>query len=155
VRGLVTGGLGALAAVLAHSVTDFGLHMPANALLVVTLGALLPAVVTLRLHRTGYRVDLPEWRVPLSSPTWRMVATVVLVGCVVAVGEPVPRALAAWYRATPQVESATSATQGELAHAYDSLRVATRLNPRDPELEATLAAVAAELAHRAWSYGVT
>src|SRR5262245_47585141 len=42
IRGLVTGGLGALAAVMAHSATDFGLHMPANALLVVALTALLP-----------------------------------------------------------------------------------------------------------------
>jgi tetratricopeptide (TPR) repeat protein/O-antigen ligase len=154
VRGLVTGGLGALAAILAHSATDFGLHMPANALQLAVLGAVLPAVVTLRMHRTGYRVDLPEWRVPLSSMTSRMVATAVLLVCVVAIGVPVPRALAARYRAA-DVESPASATQGELARAYDDLRVAARLDPRNPELEATLATVSEELARRAWSYGVT
>jgi tetratricopeptide (TPR) repeat protein/O-antigen ligase len=154
VRGLVTGGLGALSAILAHSAMDFGLHMPANALLLVTLSALLPAVVTLRLHRTGYRVDLPAWRAPLSSMTSRMAATAVLVGCVLAVGVPVPRALAALYRAT-EGESPESAPQGELARAYDRLRVATRLDPRNPELQGNLATVTAELAYRAWRYGVT
>jgi tetratricopeptide (TPR) repeat protein/O-antigen ligase len=154
VRGLVTGGLGALAAVVAHSAVDFGLHMPANALLVVALGAMLPAVVTLRLHRAGYRVDLPEWRAPLSSGGPRMVATTALIGCVVAIGVPVPRALAAWYRSA-DVDMPASATQGELARAYDRLRVATRLDPHNPELEARLAVVTTELARRAWSYGVT
>lgn len=153
VRGLVTGGLGALAAVLAHSATDFGLHMPANALLVVALGALLPAVVTLRLHRTGYRVDLPEWRVPLSSRTSMAVATAMLVAWTVVVGVPV-RALAAWYRAA-DTEPPASAAQSALAHAHGNLRVAARLDSRNPELQATLAAVATELARRAWSYGVT
>lgn len=154
VRGLVTGGLGALAAILAHSLTDFGLHMPANALLLVTLSALLPAVVTLRMHRTGYRVDLPTWRAPLSSMTSRMAATAVLVGCVVAVGVPVPRALAAWYRAA-EVASLASAPQGELARAYNRLRVATHLDPRNPELEGNFATITGELAYRAWRYGVT
>ena len=62
VRGLVMGGLGAVAAVAFHSAVDFGLHMPANALLFVAVLALLPAVVTLRAHRTGLQVDLREWR---------------------------------------------------------------------------------------------
>jgi tetratricopeptide (TPR) repeat protein len=154
VRGLVMGGLGALTAVLAHSATDFGLHMPANALLVVALGALLPAVVSLRLHRAGYRVDLPEWRLPLSSLTSRAVTTAILVAGIVVAGMPVPRAMAARYRAS-DVDQPWSAAQSVLARAYDDLRVATRLDPRNPEYQGTLAAVTTELAGRAWGYGVT
>ena len=160
VRGLTMGALGALTAVTVHSATDFGLHMPANALLVVLVGALLPAVVTLRVHRAGYRVDLDEWRVRLSGPWRRSAVMATLVVTIVAAAMPVPPAVADW-----QLRAAATAparhgladgtvTQSDLVRSRRNLVWAARLDPWNPDVQLALATVSDELAQRVWRHGV-
>jgi O-antigen ligase len=161
VRGLVMGGLAALTSVAVHSATDFGLHMPANALLVVTLAALLPAVATLRLHRSGYRVDLDQWRMPLSSVPRVTMGAAALVVCVIAILVPVGPALADWQlrRALAVAGGAQwaagSVTLRDLDQATGRLSVAARLDPWNPAVQAALAQVTDELARRVWLGGVS
>jgi tetratricopeptide (TPR) repeat protein/O-antigen ligase len=160
VRGLTIGALGALTAVSVHSATDFGLHLPANALLLVLIAALLPAVVTLRAHRTGFRVDLAEWRVALSGTFRRSAVVATIVLTVVAAAVPVPLAVADW-----QLRSATTSlvrrgpadgasTQNDLVQALDRLVRAARHDPWNPEIQLSLAIVSDELARRVWRHGV-
>jgi len=160
VRGLTLGGLGALAAVLAHSTMDFGLHMPANALLVVVLIALLPIVVTMRISSSGDRVDLKEWSWEVAPRT--RITGVVTLGLVVLMSGLVvaPPGVADWYyaRATKVAGEAPRAeggvTIGDLARAYQDLEWAVRLDPWNAAAQRALAGVAAEIALRAWNYGV-
>lgn len=160
VRGLVMGGLGAVAAVGFHSTVDFGLHMSANALLFVAVLALLPAVVTLRAHRTGLQVDLREWR---RDPGLRLrVAMGIATAGLVAVTALtlVPSAVADWkYRTTGRLVGEKQRAQGAvtmagLAAAEGELRAAARLDPWNPRIQTEWAAVAAELGQRVWTYAV-
>jgi tetratricopeptide (TPR) repeat protein len=160
VRGLTMGALGALTAAAVHSITDFGLHMPANALYVVAVAALLPAVVTLRVHRTGYRVDLEAWRVALSG-SWRrsaVLAAAVLI--VMAAAMPIPLAVADWQlRAVAPALGRRglaegTATQRDLVRAHEKLLLAARLDPWNPEIQVALATVSDGLARRVWRHGV-
>ena len=160
VRGLVMGGLGAVVAVGFHSTVDFGLHMPANALLFVAVLALLPAVVTLRAHRTGLQVDLREWRRDLGlRPRVAMgIATAGLVAMTALT--LVPSAVADWkYRTTGRLVGEKQRAQGavtmaSLAAAEGELRAAARLDPWNPRIQTESAAVAAELGQRVWTYAV-
>lgn len=161
VRGLVMGGLGAVTAAAGHSVADFGLHMPANALVLAAILALVPAAVTLRFHRTGPRVDLGEWRWMLGrrlrAAGW--IGAGVFAVCAGLV--LVPAAAGDWtYREAIQLAGEArrergETTTGDLSRAESRLRQAARLDPGNPEIQATLAEVADELAHRVWSFGVT
>ncbi len=160
VRSLTVGGLGALGAVAASSAMDFGLHMPANALLVVTVVALLPLVVALRSHSSGDRVDLREWSWEI-TPRVRIVGTVALVVGLLLVGVIVtPPAVADWYLQrsmstvgqTPRSEGRV--TMGDLVKAHRNLESAARLDPWNPTVQNALAGVAEELASRIWNYGV-
>ena len=160
VRGLTMGGLGALAAVAAHSAVDFGLHMPANALLVVVLLALLPVVVTLRPHPSGDRANLSEWSWE-ATPRVRIAGAVTLGVGVLLVGFlTAPPAVADWYlqRAartageTSRLEGGVS--MGDLVNAHRDLEWAARLDPWNPVVQNALAGVAQELALRVWNYGV-
>ena len=157
VRGVTIGGLGALAAVLVHSALDFSLHLPANALLVVLLGALLPAVVALRADGRHEWVDLPTWRWPV--PPWlRPVGIGVAVGVVAVAGlVVVPAARADW-----QLEAVQPIVRGlgrapeavpvnELVRAERELTRAARLDPGNPAVQAALARVSAELGVRGWN----
>jgi len=160
VRGLVMGGLGAVATVGFHSTVDFGLHMPANALLLVAVLALLPAVVTLRAHRAGLRVDLREWRRDL-GPRARVVMGVVTAGFVLMTAVSlVPSAVADWkyWNASRLVSDQRRAqgavTMADLTVVEGELRVAARLDPWNPRIQTEWAAVAAELGHRVWTFAL-
>ena len=160
VRGLVMGGSGAVAAVSVHSAVDFGLHMPANALLFVAVLAVLPAVVTLRAHRTGLQVDLREWRRDLGLRP--RVALGILTAVVVAATALtlVPSAVADWkYRTAGRLvggkeRARVGLTMAGLAAAEGELRAAARLDPWSPRIQTEWAAVAAELGERVWTYAV-
>ena len=154
IRGAVVGGIGALAAVLAHSVTDFGLHMPANALLVVALLAVLPALVTLRLGERGYQVDLSKWTWSLSSMGRRGLAFAGLAACVAGILLAVPPTAAEWLARPGQVAQAAAGTHAELAARYRRLNLAAGLDPWNPRIQEDRGRVAWELGKRAWSYGV-
>lgn len=161
VRGLTMGGLGALAAVAAQSMMDFGLHMPANALLVVLLVALLPVVVTLRRSLSGDRVDLRDWSWQLAVRTTRNARVAVVGVAILLVGLLVaPPGIADWHlgRATRAAGETARAegrvTTGDLVKAYGELEYAARLDPWNPAVQHTLAGVAEEIALRIWSYGV-
>ena len=161
VRGLVLGGLGAATAVGVHSAADFGLHMPANALLLVTVVAVVAATVTLRLHRTGARVDLTEWRAT-PGPRLRVVGGLGTLLLVTAAGLAlVPVAAADWaYRQAVRLAGDTrraraEATTADLSRAETLLGRAVRLEPSDPRIHAALAGVADELTWRTWSFGLT
>ena len=160
VRGLVMGGLGAVAAVSVHSAVDFGLHMPANALLFVAVLAVLPAVVTLRAHRAGLQVDLREWRRDLGLRP--RVALGFLTAVVVAAtaltlvpsagrGLEVPDCGPAGRR---EGAGARWSDDGGPRRGRGGLRAAARLDPWSPRIQTEWAAVAAELGERVWTYAV-
>jgi tetratricopeptide (TPR) repeat protein len=157
VRGLVMGGLGAMAAVAFHSTVDFGLHLPANALLVVVVLALLPAVVTLRVHRAGLRVDLREWRWELGFRPRVAIGMAVLGLVAVTALALVPAAIADWrYQAANRLAGEKRRAQGtvtmaDLVAAEGMLREAARLAPRNPRIQTEWAVAAAELGHRVWT----
>jgi hypothetical protein len=167
VRGLTVGALGALTAVAVHSATDFGLHLPANALLVVLVAALLPAVVTLRAHRAGYRVDLAEWCVPVTGLGRKAALAGAVVLTVIAGAAPVPLALAYLlelrgeateayqeYRRTEEFGRADWSISAEVARAYARQghfretvadEAAVRLAPQSSDLRMDLAALLARI----------
>jgi tetratricopeptide (TPR) repeat protein len=154
------GGLGAVATAAFHSAVDFGLHMPANAFLVIAVLALLPAVVTLRAHRAGLQVDLREWHrsVALRPRIAMGVVTVVIVLVTGMILTPV--AVADWkYQAvrrlvTDKQRIRGALTMADLAGAERELRAAARLDAWNPRIAAEWAEVAAELGNRVWAYGV-
>ncbi len=161
VRGLTLGGLGAVAAVAAHSVLDFGLHMPANAVLAVTVAALLPNTVALRTRRgAGGGVDLPVWDRPL-SPAVRGIGGLAVAGALVAVVSLVTRTVAADWQvqraavlAGARARGAGTVTMRDLLAAYGLLGEAVRLEPANPGTHSALAEVAEDLAVRIWQYGI-
>jgi tetratricopeptide (TPR) repeat protein/O-antigen ligase len=160
VRGLVLGGIGAVAAAAFHSTVDFGLHMPGNAVLVVAVLALVPAAVTLRMHRTGPQVDLREWRREL-GPRARLVLSVATAGLVLlTVAGLAPVAIADWhYQAAERLISerryAWGAVTGtDLATAERRLRTAARFDPWNPRIQTAWALVAGDLGLRVWMLGL-
>ena len=160
VRSLVMGGLAALTSVAVVSVTDFGLHMPANAVLVVALVALLPAVTTLRLHRSGYRVDLERWRMPLTSTPRVMLTALTLAVSVIVALAPVGPAVADWeFRRTLKIAGGAQWDAGvvtlkDLDDVVQRLHRAARLDPRNPTVQMVLAQTSDELARRMWLGGI-
>ncbi len=164
VRGLTLGGLGALGVVLVHSALDFGAHVPANALLVVLVAALLPAVVTLRAtpptDRARDRAELPEWRRALSAPARLAGLAAVVAGALGTALVVVPPALADWsfQQATAVTAAARAARRGlttsELVGLQQGLEDAARLDPGNPRVQAARAQVAAEVATLTWAQGV-
>ena len=160
VRGLTLGAIGALGATAAHSAIDYGLHMPANALLLVLVVALLPVIVTLRPQAAGDEVDLREW-VWEVGPRARIIGVAAAgVGLCLVGWTEVSAALSGWY-----YERATG-TAGEIARfegevsmaglvgAYGDLELAARWDRRNPVVQHAFAGVAEELAWRVWNHGV-
>jgi tetratricopeptide (TPR) repeat protein/O-antigen ligase len=157
VRGLTLGGVGALSAMIVHGAVDFALHMPANALLVVVVAALLPAIVTLRAHRSGYRVDPGPWSRAL-TPRGRVVLTGGLIVALLSPLAVVPGAVADWYvrraqiRASEEGPIAGVVVDRDRPRAVRELERAGRLDPWNPSVHAALATVSEELAVRVWNY---
>jgi len=135
--------------------------MPANALLAVLVGVLLPNVVTLRTRRgSGGGVDLPawQWTVPLRA---RVVAGLALVGAAVAAAFVLtPIALADWHveraaaLAGAKARAAGTVTMRDILAAYQALEEAARLDNGNPLIHSTVAEVAEDLALRVWNHGV-
>ncbi len=160
IRGLTVGAIGALGATAAHSMIDYGLHMPANALLLVLVVALLPVIVTLRPQAGGDEVDIREW-VWEVGPRARTIGVVAAgVGLCLVGWIEVSAAVSGWY-----YQRATG-TAGEIAHfegevsmaalmgAHRDLGLAARWDPPNPVVQQAFAGVAEELAWRVWNHGV-
>jgi tetratricopeptide (TPR) repeat protein len=161
VRGLVMGGLAAVVAAAFHSVVDFGLHMPGNAVLFVAVLAIVPAVVTLRAHRAGLQVDLREWRRDLGFRP-RVAIGVAMALLLVSGGVVLAREGVADWQARRAHHLLRDARRGrstppiaELRTAEGALRAAARLAPWNPRIQADWAELAAELGRRAWVVGIT
>lgn len=161
VRGITAGALAGLAAVAVHSALDFGLRMPANALMAVVVVALLPNVVALR-TRVGSAggVDLPVWSQPV-TPAIRIAAAPVLAGVLILGALAiVPPALADWHAqravrlAGEGARSRGAVSTADLETALHELRRAAALDPRSAVISAALADVAEQAAFRIWSFGV-
>jgi tetratricopeptide (TPR) repeat protein len=162
VRGLTVGALGALAALAVHSVLDFGLHMPANALQAVVVLALLPAVVALRTQRgAGGGVDLPTWTRTLSRPERLGAVAATVVGLALVGVAVVPPALAdghlrrAERLAGPRARIQGAVVTSDLVSASHELQQAARLDPRSPAIRQAQADVTELLGRRIWAYGVS
>ena len=106
-----------LAAILTHSVVDFNMHIPANAILAITLMALLSS--HLRFTSEKYWVTVPNWG--------KVLASLVLVAAVACLGQQ------GWRRGRENVwldraagaPSLSAAQTGYLKHAF----TADPLNP--------------------------
>jgi tetratricopeptide (TPR) repeat protein len=159
-RDVTVGTLGAALVALLHSAVDFGLRLPGNALLLVAVGALLPAAVALRRGAGGDWVDLPTWRWRPTVPTRLAVGATIGVAFAVIGSLVAPRALADWHlhQADSIVAEARLAqrrlTLPELDRAWSQLERASRLDPRQPAIAAAAGSVAADLASRIWIFGV-
>jgi O-antigen ligase len=114
----VLGASPALAAILAHSVVDFNMHIPANAILAIALMALLSS--HLRFATEGYWVAVPNWGKALAS--------VVLVAGVAYLG------LQGWRRGVEYawLQRAAHAPSFSPAQA-DCLKKAFAYEPINPE----------------------
>jgi tetratricopeptide (TPR) repeat protein len=160
IRGLVLGGIGAVAAAAFHSAVDYGLHMPGNAVLVIAVLALVPAAVTLRMHRAGPQVDLREWRHDLGLRARRVMTVATVCFVLVATAGLGLLAAADWhYQAADRLISDRRYARGvvtgtDLAAAERYLQTAARLDPWSPPIQTARALVAADLGQRVWTLGL-
>ncbi len=161
VRGLVLGGVGAVVAAMIHSVVDFGLHMPANAVALVIVAGLLPMVVTLHYDGVGERVGLARWSARLTRPARAASVAVAVLGAAVAAVLLVPAGVAGWHRASADGtlrnarQTVGIPTQGDLARVRADLRASLAWDPSSPMAWSDLAETSAQLAGRAWMHGLT
>ncbi len=161
VKGLTIGGTCALVVAALHSLVDFGLHRPGNALVVVAVAALTPAIVTWRVHRTGESVELEQWRWSLAGRTGAWATGVVAAGLVVvATFWLVPPGVADWKLQSALARAGRAervrGTVGmrELAEARRDMEQAVAWDPRNPRAQAALAEVLDETAARMWIAGI-
>ena len=160
VKGLAMGAFCALVVAALHSLVDFGLHRPANALLVVAVAALLPAIVTWHQHRTGESVDVPAWRWTLPRETRIWGAGAVAIALALAWVLIIPPGVADWklqsaLAKTGEHERAAGAVSlRQLAEARRELEAAVWWDPRNPRALAALAEVLTESAARMWMAGI-
>ncbi len=75
--GIGLGGMGALVAISVHSLSDFNLHIPANAFLLALIVAITYLSLYSKRHRGEERFDCPERL--LNIPFWVGIAMVVIV----------------------------------------------------------------------------
>lgn len=161
VRGLVLGGAGAVVAGMVHSVVDFGLHMPANAVVLTVVAGLLPLVVTLHHDGTGEHVGLARWHGRLTPRARAVGVAVAALAATVAAVLLVPPGVAGWHLASAATtmrgawQTMDTLTQGDLVRARADLREAVAWDPGNPVGWAELAEVSAQLAGRAWTHGLT
>ena len=157
VRGMVLGGVGAVVAAMVHSVMDFGLHMPANALALALVAGLLPLVVTLHRDATGERVGLGEWRRPLTPRLGGLIAALVVAVATLVLARP---GVAVWHseaaydalRGAPRERGIP--TQGDLTSARGHLRAAVAWDRGNAADWAALAEVSVQQAARVWGQGI-
>ncbi len=160
VRGLLLGGTGAIVAVTVHSVVDFGLHMPGNAVMLALIAGLLPLAATLHRDGEGERVGLERWGWRL-NPGWSTVSVfVALVAVVAATVLLAPPSVAGWQRASAastvtSVWRRDGTPQGDLIRARAGLRTAVAWDRSNPAAWSDFADVSAELGRRAWTLGIT
>jgi tetratricopeptide (TPR) repeat protein len=160
VRGLVLGGIGAVVAAMVHSIVDFGLHLPANAVTLVVVAAVLPLVVTLHHDGVGERVGLASWSRRLTPRARTASVAAALLGVVVAGAVLLPAGVGGWYRvgaarALRDVRQAAGMPmRGELVRIQGDLRTALDWDPSSPMAWSDLAETSARLAGLAWSYGL-
>ena len=160
VKGLTIGALSALAVVAFHSLLDFGLHRPANALLVVMVAAIAPAIVSWRLHRTGESVDMPEWKWAVGPGGRALGLGAVAAGMALVAFWVVPPGIADWrfqsaVAQAGQFERARGAVSlHELAEGRHDLEQAVRWDRGNPRAQAALAEVLDELATRVLTTGI-
>ncbi len=139
-RGIGVGAFGAFAVVLGHSLVDFGLHLPANALLALFVGALLPAAATVRGQSAALAAPVSgAWS---QARPWRVVgAAAVAVGTVVACLALVPHVVAGWALAhTRAWVDGRHANEGtvilsDLVETRQKLSRAAQLEPQNPEVQ--------------------
>jgi tetratricopeptide (TPR) repeat protein/O-antigen ligase len=161
IRGLVLGGMGAVVAAMVHSLVDFGLHLPANAMVLVVVAALLPIVVTLHHDGVDERVGLASWSRRLTPRARAASVAAALLGTVAAGALLVPAGVGGWYRAGAvralrEVRQAPGmSTRGELVRIQADLRTALAWDPSSPLAWSDLAETSTRLAGLAWSYGLT
>jgi O-antigen ligase/tetratricopeptide (TPR) repeat protein len=160
VRGLVLGGIGAVVAAVAHSLVDFSLRMPGNAVALVVLAGLLPTLVTLHHDGVKERVDLGR-HVRLTNSARAASLAVAALGVVVAAIVLVPAGMAGWHHASAagilRVGRQAHGVPGQrdLTRARDELRAAVAWDPSSPRYWSELAGVSLQLGGRAWTYGMT
>jgi tetratricopeptide (TPR) repeat protein/O-antigen ligase len=161
VRALVLGGVGAVVAAMVHSIVDFGLHMPANAVMLVFVAGFLPIVVTLHHNGVGERVGLASWSRRLTPPVRTASVAAAVLGTAVAAVLLVPAGVAGWHRASAagalrDVRQAVGTpTREELSRVRADLRAAVAWDPSSPVAWSDLAETSARLAGHAWTYGLT
>ena len=166
--GIALGGLGALVTILVHSVGDFSLRIPANALLLSVLLAATLQAARVRFHSYGSEHLSPVVIVPLRG----RVATLVLVGAAGILGwlswMTVAAALAESRiaSATEMMEGAGQAERADFgrpwvtwtrqsAGALSLLQGAVRLDRTNSRGHLALGRVYEGLALRAWNTGVS
>lgn len=160
VKGLTMGAFCALAVAALHSLVDFGLHRPANALLVVVVAALLPAIVTWHQHRSGESVDVPAWRWTLPRETRVWGAGAVAVALALAWILIIPPGVADWKlqsalgKAGERERADGAVSLRELGEARRELEQAVWWDPRNPRALAALGEVLTESGARMWIAGV-
>jgi tetratricopeptide (TPR) repeat protein/O-antigen ligase len=161
VRGLVLGGTGAVVTVAVHSFVDFGLHMPANAVVVTVVIGLLPLAITLHREGAEERVGLERWRWEL-TPRWSTAVVFVVTLAMVTAGVLLaPSGVAAWQQARVATtlngvwRRDGTTTQLDLTRARENLRTAIAWDRSNPAAWAGFASVSAELGQLAWTYGLT
>jgi tetratricopeptide (TPR) repeat protein/O-antigen ligase len=160
VRGFVLSGVGGVVAAMVHSVVDFGLHMPANAVVLVVIAGLLPLVVTLYDDGVEERVQLARWQGRVMRRGRAVGLALAVLGAVVLLPVLVPHGVAGWHLATAAEITRTVrqtggvATQRDLTQVHAALRRAIDWDPGNPMAWAELADVSTQLAGRVWIHGL-
>ena len=166
--GIALGGLGALVAILIHSVGDFSLRIPANAILLSVLLAATLQAARLRFHSYGCEPLSPVVVVPLRGRRRLLVVagSVAIIGWLSWVTVTAALAESKVASATEMIEVAGQAEQAKsnrpwvawtrrTAGAIALLEGAVRLDLANPRAHLGLGRVYEGLALRAWNTGLS
>jgi tetratricopeptide (TPR) repeat protein/O-antigen ligase len=166
--GIALGGLGAVVAMLIHSLGDFSLRIPANAILLSVLLAATLQAARLRFHSYGCEPLSPVVVVPLRGRRRLLVVvgTVAIIGWLSWVTVTAALAESKVASATEMIEVAGQAEQAKsnrpwvawtrrTAGAIALLEGAVRLDLANPRAHLGLGRVYEGLALRAWNTGLS
>ncbi len=97
-RALVCGGIASMGAILTHSIVDFNLHIPSNALLATIIAAITLSLVTAYEKKGEPKTLLGFWKLPLKKE-WSVITSYVLTGIFIMflLSMPIRNGLAAAY----------------------------------------------------------